>query len=125
MPQKHHCLSLAERSLARRERFDLSLASRCPCSGVNSDEKLPKSAEIKIPRVGNVMAAQASASLKFPRSRVLGNVVPPFCVIYRSSYWLLIWLGSSPCVFREEGFVFSGFAARSWETPALRFSRRR
>src|SRR5258707_15847369 len=32
MPHKHHCLSLADPSEARRERFDPSLASRCPCS---------------------------------------------------------------------------------------------
>jgi hypothetical protein len=92
---------------------------------VNSDEKLPKSAEIKIPRVRNVMLAHASASLKFPRSSVLGNVVPPLCVIYRSSYRPFTWSGSSPCVFREEGRGARGFAARSWNTPALRFSRRR
>ncbi len=29
------------------------------------------------------MLAHASASLKFPRSNVLGNVVPPLSVIYR------------------------------------------
>src|SRR6266702_5812831 len=92
---------------------------------VNSDEKLPKSAEIKIPRVGNFTLAQESAGRKFPRSCVLGNVVPPFCLSYRSSYLPLAGPGSSPFVFWEEGCGATGFAARSWNTPALRFSRRR
>src|SRR5216683_5232068 len=46
-------------------------------NGVNSDEKLPKSAEIKIPRVGNSMLAQASASQTFP-DQVFLETLPSF-----------------------------------------------
>src|SRR5216683_8109366 len=44
---------------------------------VNSVEKLPKSAEIKIPRVGNSMLAQASASQTFP-DQVFLETLPSF-----------------------------------------------
>src|SRR5229473_403137 len=47
------------------------------CRAVNSDEKLPKSAEIKIPRVGNSMLAQASASQTFP-DQVFLETLPSF-----------------------------------------------
>src|SRR6266581_3189373 len=93
--------------------------------GVNSNLKLLISAISKVSRVGKFKLAHSSASLKFPRTSVPKTLSLLSC-IYKPSYLLSASIAPAPCVFREaEGPAFTGFAARSWTTPARRFSRRR
>src|SRR5258708_36144651 len=92
---------------------------------VNSNLKLLISAISKVSRVGKFKLAHSSASLKFPRTSVPKTLSLLSC-IYKPSYLLSASIAPAPCVFREaEGPAFTGFAARSWKTPARRFSRRR
>src|SRR6266702_7242381 len=94
-------------------------------SGVNSNLKLLISAISKVSRVGKFKLAHSSASLKFPRTSVPKTLSLLSCS-YKPSYLLSASIAPAPCVFREaEGPAFTGFAARSWKTPARRFSRRR
>ena len=92
---------------------------------VNSSEKLPKSATPKVSRGGEFYVGTQQCQSKNPQNMCSLKRCPSF-VIYKPSYLLVISSCPSPCVFREvEGVPFTGFAARSWNTPALRFSRRR
>ena len=92
---------------------------------VNSSEKIPKSATPKVSRSGEFYVGTVECQSKNPQNVCSLKRCPSF-VIYKPSYLLLISLCPSPCVFgEEEGLLFTGFALRSWNTPALRFSRRR
>src|SRR6266851_5994734 len=87
-------------------------------SSVNSDEKLPKSAEIKIPRVGNSMLAQASASQTFP-DQVFLETLPSFLrdlqVIIPAGNWA--WLLS--LCFAGGGAGFQRLRGQVMEHPGL------
>lgn len=92
---------------------------------VNSSEKLPKSATPKVSRGGEFSVGTAECQSQIPQNACSPKRCPSFFT-YKFSYLLVISSCPSPCVFREgEGLPFSGFEARSWNTPALRFSRRR
>jgi hypothetical protein len=90
---------------------------------VNSSEKLPKSATPKVSRGGEFSVGTAECQSKIPQNVCSPKRCPSFFT-YKFSYLLVISSCPSPCVFREgEGLPFTGFAPRSWNTPALRFSR--
>src|SRR5260370_3756002 len=85
---------------------------------VNSDEKLPKSAEIKIRRVGNSRLAHASASQKFP-DQVFLETLPFFLrdlqVIIPAGNWA--WL--LPLCFSGGGAGFQRLRGQVMEHPGL------
>jgi hypothetical protein len=92
---------------------------------VNSSEKIPKSATPKVSRGGEFYVGIAECQSKIPQNVCSLKRYPSFFT-YKSSYLLVISSCPSPCIFREvEVLPFTGFAAKSWNTPALRFSRRR
>ncbi len=99
--------------------------SGIPLRSVNSSEKIPKSATPKVSRGGEFSVGTQQCQSKIPQNVCSLKRCPSF-VSYRPSYLLLISPCPTPCVLWEvEGLPFTGFAARSWNTPALRFSRRR
>src|SRR5258708_1058115 len=88
------------------------------CCTVKSEEKLAKSGEIKMPRVGNSMLAQASASQTFP-DQVFLETLPSFLrdlqVIIPAGNWT--WL--LPLCFSGGGAGFQRLRGQVMEHPGL------
>jgi len=110
-----------------------ALSSRLRClviappmyPSVNSSEKIPKSAIPKVSKGGGFYVSTIQCQSKIPQNVCSLKQCPTFFA-YKSPSLLVLSSCSSPSVFREgEELPFAGLAARSWNTPALRFSRRR